>query len=231
MSDIAGMAKTPIASVQESGFHSIRPARKPTENLIMNVGHYGGLHQPYRTEDLISLELKSVEAAVKLAKSVNIVQEDAYIAVREILPDKDFVDGNGNAITSRSWRQPWSGFYTGEEVDTVIYKINRDVDYHNKVYCFWGLRYVNRGPGDADPVTDASSMTIKDGVNTYDIWDLEGLDVHTDMFAFKPILLKNYTDYQLIFRSKTSGGFDNVQLLGKIIEPRGETIAGTPESG
>ena len=66
----------------------------------------------------------------------------------------------------------------------------------------WGLRYVNRGPGDTDPVTDASSMTIKDGVNTYDIWDMEGLDVHTDMYAFKPILLKNYTDYQIIFRIK-----------------------------
>ena len=151
MSDTAGMAKTPIGNVEESGFHSIRPPRKPTENLIMNVGHYGGLHQPYRTEDLISLELKSVEAAVKLAKSVNIVQEDAYIAVREILPDKDFVDGNGNTISGRSWRQPWSGFYTQQDSDTIIYKINRDVDYHNKVYCIWGLRYVNRGPGDTDP--------------------------------------------------------------------------------
>ena len=105
--------RLPLEHVEESGFHSIRPPRKPTENLIMNVGHYGGLHQPYRTEDLISLELKSVEAAVKLAKSVNIVQEDAYIAVRDILPDKDFVDGNGNTISGRSWRQPWSGFYTG----------------------------------------------------------------------------------------------------------------------
>ena len=46
--------------------------QKDVGNLIYDLGHYGGLHQPYRTEDLIALELNSVKAAVKLAKEVNL---------------------------------------------------------------------------------------------------------------------------------------------------------------
>lgn len=229
----AGAPKLPPSTEDVSGrMYPVKIQKPETGNLISDLGHYGGLHREYRIEDLISLELKSVAAAVELAKKVNIIKDNKYATIRDILPDKDFVDGNGNIISGRAWRQPWSGFYTGPQVDTdvTVYKINRDVDFHNKVYVFWGLRYVNRGPSDTDAVTDSTSITIKDGVNTYDTWNVEGLDVNNEMYAFRPLLVKNFTDIEIKIRPKVSGGFDNIQLLGKICEPRGQTIAGSPDS-
>ena len=172
--------KVPPGIQNESGYHPIRVPKPETKNLISDLGHYGGLHAAYRTEDLIQLELKSVEVLVNLAKSVNIANEVQHLVVRDLLPDRDFRDGNGNAISGRAWVQPWSGFYEQVETDVPIYKINRNVDYHNKVYAFWGLRYVNRGPADTDAVMSSTSMTIKDSVNTYDVWDTEALDVHKE---------------------------------------------------
>lgn len=208
--------------------YPVRNRQKDVGNLVYDLGHYGGLHQPYRTEDLVHLELTSVQSAVKLAKQVNLANQTDHLIVRDILPDKDFRDGNGNAISGRGWRQPWSGFYQTVEEDVQVYRINRAVDYHQKVFVFWGLRYVNRGPADEDPVTDSSSVTIKDSVNTYDVWQTEGLDINKEMHVFKPILIKNYVDYSIYVRPKTSGAFDNYQILGKVVEQAGNTIMGSP---
>ena len=202
--------------------------QKDVGNLIYDLGHYGGLHQPYRTEDLIALELNSVKAAVKLAKEVNLANQTDHLVVRDLIPDLDFRDGNNNAISNRGWRQPWSGFYETVESDFQVYRINRSVDYHNKCYVFWGLRYINRGPADDEPVTDSSSMTIKDSVNTYDIWTTEGMDINKEMHVFKPILIKNYTEYSIYVRPKTSGAFDNYQILGKVVEKAGDNLMGSP---
>lgn len=202
--------------------------QKDVGNLIYDLGHYGGLHQPYRTEDLIALELNSVKSAVKLAKEVNLASQTDHLVVRDLIPDLDFRDGNDHAIANRGWRQPWSGFYQSVESDLQVYRINRSVDYHNKVYVFWGLRYINRGPADEDPVCDSSSVTIKDSVNTYDVWTTEGLDVNKEMHVFKPILVKNYVEYSIYVRPKTSGASDNYMILGKVVEQAGNTVMGSP---
>lgn len=216
----------PTIEKEELKFHPPRP-----REITNQLGHYGGLHAPYRTEDLITLEMQSVNAAVNLAKQVNIANETEHLVVRDILPDRDFMDGNGNTISGRGWRQPWSGWYESTETDVKMYQINRNVDYHNKCYVFWGLRYVSRGPGDPNGVTDAASLTWKDSVNTYDIWDTEGLDVHREMYAFKPILVKNYVEYSIYVRPKleSSGNFDNIQILGKVCEKAGDNLMGSPQ--
>ena len=99
------------------------------------------------------------------------------------------------------------------------------------MYVFWGLRYVGRGPGDDEGVTDSASITIKDSTNTYDVWHTEGMDLNKEMYAFKPILVKNYVDFSIYVRPKIttgSGSFDSYQILGKVVEPAGETIMGSP---
>ena len=221
----------PLTALDDSNKVPITPHINKTGNLINDLGHYGGLHQPYRTEDTMMLELNAVKSAVELAKRVNIATQTDHLAVRDILPDKDFIDGNDNAITAREWRQPTSGHYEVTETDVRVYHINRAVDYHNKVYVFWGLRYVGRGPGDDEGVTDSASITIKDSTNTYDVWHTEGMDLNKEMYAFKPILVKNYVDFSIYVRPKIttgSGSFDNYQILGKIIENAGDTIMGSP---
>ena len=219
-----------VKRVNVGGDYGINVAAPHNPDLVNKLGHYGGLHQPYRIEDTISLELRSAEAAVKLAQTVRLANQTDHLVVRDIMPDLDFRDGNGNAISGRAWRQPWSGWYQTVESDVKVYQINRNVDYHNKVYVFWGLRYVGRGPADQNAVTDSASMTIKDSTNTFDVWHTEGLDINKELYAFKPILVKNYTEFSIHVRPKigASGSFDNYQILGKIAEPRGQTIAGSP---
>ena len=208
----------------------ITPPVNKVGNLVYDLGHYGGLHQPYRTEDTMRLELGAAKAAVDLAKQVNLASQTDHLVIRDILPDKDFRDGNGNEITNRGWRQPWSGHYELVEQDVQVYRINRNVDYHNKTYVFWGLRYIGRGPADEEPVTDSASMTIKDSVNTYDVWHTEGMDLNKEMYAFKPILVKNYVDFSIYVRPKflSSGNFDNYQILGKVVEKAGDNLMGSP---
>ena len=77
--------KVPPGIQNESGYHPIRVPKPETKNLISDLGHYGGLHAAYRTEDLIQLELKSVEVLVNLAKSVNIANEVQHLVVRDLL--------------------------------------------------------------------------------------------------------------------------------------------------
>lgn len=206
-------------------------------NLISEIGHYGGLHAPYRVEDLMGLELKSVQAGVNLAKQVGIATATEHLVARDILPDKDFVDISGNTISGRQWRQPWSGTWGNGpyalESDNTIYKINRTVDFHNKIYVFWGIRYVNRGLAEPQPVVNSDSITWRDAANTYDTWHTEGADVHREMYAFQPILVKNYVEYSITMRPRVdaSGAYDTFQILGKIIEPAGESIMGSPVKG
>jgi len=226
----APQTKIPPLTEQEKPEIQTHPPTERTGDLVHDLGHYGGLHSEYRIEDKITLELTAVQSAVKLAKDVNLAQQTEHLVVRDILVDKDFRDGNNNEITTRRWIQPCSGHYEIEETDLQIYRINRSVDYHNKIYCFWGLRYVNRGPADDQPVTDSASVTIKDSTNTYDVWQTEGLDVNKEMYCFKPILIKNYVDFSIYVRPKfgSSGTFDNYQILGKVVEAAGNTVMGSP---
>ena len=202
----------------------------PIANIDLNqLGAYGGLHLPYNQLQIQELERYATQRATQLAIQTNIVTNINRLTARDVLPDKDFVDIAGNTITSRGWRQPWSGTYETTETDLTVYKINRTVDYHTKTYAFWGVRLVNTGPGREGGVTDAASITWKDNVNTLDVWHVEALDTNQELYTFKPIVIKNFTDITVSVRPKItgSGQFDNFQLMGKVIEPRGNTIVGS----
>jgi len=193
------------------------------------VGFVGGLRSHILPEEIVKLEKQGIQMALAEAMNSAIAPTMAGLAVRDFKPGTDFEDGNDMPIKMENWRQPWSGFYNNTSGESEIYRTNKDVDYDKKVVAIWGVRYVNCGPGRLGNVVNTSLITFKDSAgNTYDTWQVEGLDVHPELYAFTPIIFSNTRQLRIFHYPKIgeSGSFDNIQLVGKIIERRGDNVNG-----
>lgn len=202
------------------GFDSIR---------LEQVGFVGGLRSHILPEEIIRLEKLGMQLTLAEALKSAISPAIEGLAVRNFKVDEDFEDGNDNAITSREWRQPWSGFYTNGSGSFQIYQTNKDTDYDKKVIGIWGLRYTNTGPGRLGSVTRTATITFKDSAgNTYDTWDVHGLDIQNELYSFTPIIFSNTRQLKIFFdvKSDSSGFHDNIQMLGCIAERRGDNVNG-----
>ena len=197
--------------------------------VLEQIGFTGGLRSEILPEERVNMEKAGIQMAIAEARQSAIAPDIAGLAVRDIIPDIDFEDVNDNPVQQREWRQPWSGFYSNNSGEFEVYRTNKDVNYDKKVITIWGVRYVNSGPGRLGNIVNAAAITFKDSAgNTYDVWQIEGLDVQRELYAFTPIVFSNTRQIRIFFypKSNASGGFDNVQFLGKIIERRGDQVNG-----
>jgi hypothetical protein len=194
------------------------------------AGIIGGLNTGFTVSDVKNLERFGMRAGINEALKKGLTQSIDSLGVRDILPDIDLRDSNNNGIGKREWRQPWSGGYTTNSGSVSMYLSNTNVNYEKKIYVVWGVRVVNTGPGRTGGITDISSLTIKDSAqNIYDIWDIEDLDTANALYSYNPLVFNNARALRIDVTPKasSSGNFDNIKLLGKIIEPIGENIGGT----
>jgi hypothetical protein len=183
---------------------------------------------------LQKLEEYGIQTALKQAKADLLSPTYQGLVARDILIDQDFIDGNNNTISRRDWRAPVSGNYTASLTDTTVYKTSTDVKSNLKVFVFWGVQVVNAAEGRLNAVTETASITWKNASNSalYDIWQLEGLDIHNTLYTQTPLIYSARESIRIDYFTKAaaSGSFDNLQLLGKVIEPKGQTIKGVPGS-
>jgi hypothetical protein len=196
---------------------------------LEQVGFVGGLRSHILEEEIVKLEKQGIQMALAEAKNAAIAPDIAGLAVRDFLPGDDFEDGNDNPIQMKNWRQPWSGFYANSSGEFEVYRTNKDTDYDKKVIGIWGVRYVNSGPGRLGNVVSTSEVIFKDSAgNTYDRWQVEGLDVHTELYSFTPIIFTNTRQLRIFHFPKigASGSSDNIQLIGKVVERRGDNVNG-----
>ena len=176
------------------------------------------------------LENYAINVGIQTAMQQGLAPTYAGLVVRDIIPSQDFIDQNGSGITRYEWRQPVSGGYTTQNANTTIYKTSQDVRSQQKVYVFWGARYVNMGPARISGILDSAAITWTNPSATaiYDVWQTEALDIHSELYTKFPIVYGTKDPLRLDFWIKNggSGTFDNIQLLGKIIEPRGQFLQG-----
>jgi hypothetical protein len=196
-----------------------------------NISLVGGVHVPASPDEVMGLERFSINEGIKMALQNAIVTAPDGLIVRPFIPDVDFEDGNGNAITIREWLQPWSGTYMNVSAasDVTIYTTSNDTRYDRKVYVFWGLSYVNIGNQRSASAVDTASIIFTDGANnTYDIWNPQPLDTNSQLIAFAPIIYPNTRVCKIKFRAKyaASGAFESIMLLGRVIEPEGDNVQG-----
>lgn len=198
---------------------------------FQKIGLQGGLFVGFTQIDIRSLEDAVVKYVAAQAIEDGLAATEEQLAIRDILPDEDFEDANGNAITKRAWKQPWSGSYNIEESDKDIYLTNKDIDNTQKVYCFYGVRATAVGPGDTDTILGISSIQFdRSGSKTIDIWHVEQIDSVPDRvgYARTPILFRKGDNAKIKFRPKTgsSGASDTLILLGKVAESLGKLVNG-----
>lgn len=216
----SGTDTSSASSIGNPGFDNIR---------LEAVGFVGGLRSHILPVEIVRLEKLGIQLTLSEALKAAIAPAIEGLAIRDLIPDIEFQDVNDNSVQTREWRQPWSGFYSNNSGEFEVYRTNKDVDYDKKVIGIWGVRYVNSGPGRLGNAVNAASITFKDSAgNTYDTWQIEGLDIHPELYAFTPIVFTNTRQLRIFNRPKhsASGGYDNIQLIGKICERRGDNVNG-----
>ena len=220
---------SPPMSVPGVGLSSVGSSSSFENVKLESVGFVGGLRSHILPEEIVKLEKQGIQMALTEATNAAISPGLEGLAVRDFKVGTDFEDGNDNPIQMLHWRQPWSGFYSSTSGEFECYRTNKDTDYDKKVVAIWGVRYVNSGPGRLGNIVGTSVITFKDSAgNTYDTWQVEALDVKTELYAFTPIIFSNTRQLRIFHYPKVeaSGSFDNIQLIGKIVERRGDNVNG-----
>ena len=208
---------------------TVTPVKDFNTLNLEQVGFVGGVRSHITEEEIVRLEKFGVQLALAEAKNNALAPELDGLSVRNIWPGNDFQDGNASTIQMKQWRQPWSGTYTNTSGEFEVYRTNKNVDYDKKIYSIWGLRYVNQGPGRLDNIVHTSVVTFKDSAgNTYDSWQCEALDIHPELYAWTPIVFSNTRQLKVFVYPKVghSGSFDNVELMGCVVERRGDNVNG-----
>lgn len=198
---------------------------------VERIGLIGGIYTGFTTVDVRALEDAVVRYGIAQALLDGLATTEEGLTVRDILPDLDFRDHNGNAITKREWVQPVSGSYNTENTEKEIYRTNINSNNQLKVLIIFGVREANNGPGRTGTALNASAIVFKrSSVKTIDIWQIESLDTMIEGVAYArtPILYKKSDNARIDFYPKTSasGSSDNLILLGKTVEKLGDNVTG-----
>jgi hypothetical protein len=190
-----------------------------------------------------------IGVAEALADGIAPGGDPAWLSVRDILLDRDFRDQAGAAIARREWRLPVSGSYGVTGQDTQILQTDLNSQNDRKVFVFYGARLTGIfGPGRVGTETGTAlggavgsasmgalaiaSLTFKRGANirTIDTWELEQLvtTIEGVVFARSPIVYKKNDPIRIDAWPKNgaSGSADHLMILGKVIEPLGNTVNG-----
>jgi hypothetical protein len=198
--------------------------------MYMTVVRAGGARALFNPDDVWAIEEDTMNKSVELALNRRLATTAKGLVVRELIPDVDFRDQNNLHIDKREWRQPWSGSYSASG-NVAIYQTNQNVDYHKKVFGFYGARLTDAGPGRPGTNVNATEIIFRDANNPRDIISLEGMDATQEsLIIFRQPLI--YQDSQTLKvdmypKSTASGTYDSIQLLGVCVEVVGATIVGS----
>ena len=217
----------------ETGYHqrayTTRTMSETATGVWANVVRVGGARALFNPDDVWAMEVDTMNRCVQLALNRRLASTVKGLVIREILPDVDFRDQNGNIVNKREWRQPWSGNYTASGSFNV-YQTNANVGYHLKVFGFYGARLTDAGPGRTGTTLNATSVIFRDIANPRDIITLEGIDgTQESLVLFRqPIIYQDSQTMKIDMwgKSNASGSFDSVQLLGVCVEQNGNQIIG-----
>lgn len=195
------------------------------------AGIIGGVYAGFTVVDIRAMEDAVVRYGLAEAILDGLATTEEGLAVRDILPDLDLLDKNGNAVGKRQWAQPWSGSYNNTETDVQVYQTGSVSKNDRKVLIIYGLKAAATGPGRTGSTLNATSVTWKrSNVKTIDIWQIEPLDTTIEgvVIARTPLLFKKSDVARVDMRPKStaSGANDNLIFLGKCVEPLGENLVG-----
>jgi len=169
---------------------------------------------PGTTIALSEAEARAISAAVdqQLIERAN-AQKIPDPIVRDILPKTDLV------FTNEVWEEILAGANAYNQVVTALDLKSK------KLIAFMGVK--NRA---AAPVTTAVKFTLGSGdAKVKDIWEIEAAEDpvmgNKALYVQNPVIY-NSTDIFSIYFYARAAATDNLILLGRVCESRGETIVG-----
>ena len=194
------------------------------------VGVKSGALEGLTADDIKRIESAVIQQAINVAVT-KLKSDPTRLVVRDLLPDQDFLDQNTNKFKKREWRQPVSGAYNAENTDVVVYKTGPSSKYEKKVLVIYGAKRVGTSLNQATGSLSAASITFAKGTSkTIAIIDLQRLETDANLRVIfqNPIIYEPSEEAAISFYPKTgaSGSSDNIMLLGKVVEPLGENVAG-----
>jgi len=165
---------------------------------------------PLKPEEIKTLQETTDAWLTKRAIEKRIVTRPEDLVVRDILPGTDL-----NGLSGEVWSQVCSAFqynmcYSGKNPNT-------------KIFAIFGVK--NKS---STPRTVALRFKLgAGGASVKDIWQVEQayLEDNTAVFTKDPIKYEDQETF-VIENYGLSSGEDGVILLGRVVEPRGETISG-----
>lgn len=184
------------------------------------------------TEEKKAIESDVIAELKRRAIAQKIVASEADLVVRDILPETDL------GLTSEEWIESGvAGTYT-----LVISGRNPE----NKVWGIYGVKneHVTAVSGAVKPNLMAVSgaavamippvLAVKWGLGAgaakvKDIWHIQRMYVQNDeVYTDQPVIYnkKELFSIYMLARVNTSGADGHLILLGKVAEPKGETIMG-----
>ncbi|MHA1833676.1 MAG: hypothetical protein ACTSV7_06755 [Candidatus Baldrarchaeia archaeon] len=164
-------------------------------------------------EEIRAIEQEVEEILIKKALEQKIATRREDVVVRDILPATDF---------------NWSYEYWQESVSASGYATTVSVSLPDtKIVLFYGAKNLN-----PNPKTAAIKFLVgKGGTKVKDIWQIEHAYTEENAAVYsRDYVIYNKSEHITIQQyGRGTAGTDNLILLGKVAEPRGETIAGGSE--
>ena len=161
-------------------------------------------------EEQKAIEDAVVDYLIRRALEKKIATKPEDLVVRDILPGTDL-----NGLSGEVWVQSLSAFqyvsvYSGKNPDT-------------KIFAVFGAKFLS-------PTPKTAVIRFKlgaGGAKIKDIWQVEPAFVEENcaVYTDRPIKYEDDETFVIEFYGKDSGE-DNVVLLGKVVEPKGELIMG-----
>ena len=203
------------------------------------IGLQGGVYTGFTNIDVRSLEDAVTRYGVAQALLDGLATTEEGLAVRDILPDLDFLMPGGSAVPQREWIQPASGTFLATDANTAtqVYKTDTNSNNTKKVLIIYGLREVQAifptSPSATTVALKSSAIIFKRSTTkTIDIWQIEIMETIPDraVYGRTPILYKKGDSARIDFYPKraavSTGTNDFIILLGKVVEPIGENVVG-----
>jgi hypothetical protein len=170
----------------------------------------GTLLYPLKPEEIKSLQDATDSYLINRAIETKIATSPSDLIVRDLLPGTDL-----NGTSGEVWVQVCSAYqyntaYSGKNPST-------------KMFAIFGVKNKN-----ATPRTAALRFKVgAGGAKVKDIWQIEQayLESNTAVFTSDPIKYEKQETFVIENYGVTSGE-DGVILLGRVVEPRNETITG-----
>lgn len=169
-----------------------------------------GTLQKLTEEEIVTLEQELEQLLIKKAIEQGIVTKAEDAVVRDILPATDF---------------NWNYEYWVENVSASGWAITVSVSLpDDKIIAFYGVKNLN-----PNPKTAAVKFQLgKGGTKVKDIWQIEHAYTEDNTAVYsRDFIIYNKSEHITISQyGRGTAGTDNLIFLGKVVEPKGDTIVG-----